>query len=40
MDKTIPTLEGYDRWRADCGGIYTISVRDVVAADEKTLNAP
>jgi hypothetical protein len=40
MDKTIPTLEGYDRWRADCGGIYTISVGDVVAADEKTLNAP
>ncbi len=39
-DKTIPTLEGYERWRTDCGGIYTISVRDAVEADEKTLNAP
>jgi len=39
-DKQIPTLEGYDRWRHDCGGVYTISVRDAVDVMEKTLNAP
>ncbi len=39
-DKQIPTLEGYERWHHDCGGAYTISVRDAVDVMEKTLNAP
>jgi hypothetical protein len=38
--ETLPTLEGYDRWRADCGGVYTISVADAVSVAEKTFNAP
>jgi hypothetical protein len=37
---TLPTLEGYDRWRKDCGGVYTISVAEAVSVMEKTLNAP
>ena len=36
----LPTLEGLDRWRSDCGGVYTISVRDAVDVMEKTLDAP
>jgi hypothetical protein len=36
----LPTLEGYDQWRADCGGAYTISVADAVSVAEKTFNAP
>ncbi len=38
-EKEVPTLEGYERWRHDCGGVYTISVRDAVDVMEKTLNA-
>jgi hypothetical protein len=37
---TLPTLEGYDRWRADCGGVYSISVAQAVEVMEKTLNHP
>jgi hypothetical protein len=37
---TLPTLEGYDRWRADCGGVYSISVAHAVEVMEKTLNHP
>jgi hypothetical protein len=37
---TLPTLEGYDHWRADCGGVYTISVADAVSVAEKTFNTP
>jgi hypothetical protein len=35
----LPTLEGYDAWRAACGGVYTISVADAVTVAEKTLNS-
>jgi hypothetical protein len=35
----LPTMEGYDRWRADCGGVYSISVADAVSVAEKTFNA-
>lgn len=31
--------EGYDRWRHDCGGVYSISVSQMVVADETTFNA-
>jgi|HubBroStandDraft_5_1064220.scaffolds.fasta_scaffold92056_2 hypothetical protein len=38
--ETLPNYEaGYSDWRAHCGGVYTISVADMVAADEQTLNA-
>ena len=39
-NQPIPTLEGLDRWQADCGGIYSVSVRDAIDVMEKTLNAP
>jgi hypothetical protein len=39
-NQSLPNLEGLDRWRADCGGVYTISVRDAVDVMEKTLNTP
>lgn len=39
-EKQIPDLEGYDQWHHDCGGVYTISIRDAVDVMEKTLNAP
>jgi hypothetical protein len=38
-NQPLPTLEGLDRWRSDCGGVYTISVRDAVDVAEKTFNA-
>jgi hypothetical protein len=38
-NQPIPTLEGLARWRSDCGGVYTISVRDAVDVMEKTLNS-
>jgi hypothetical protein len=38
-NQPLPNLEGLDRWRSDCGGVYTISVRDAVDAMVKTLNA-
>jgi len=34
-----PFQEGYDRWRHDCGGVYTITVAEMVAVDEQTFNA-
>jgi hypothetical protein len=39
-EKQLPTMEGYERWRTDCGGVYSISVRDAVDVVEKTFNAP
>jgi hypothetical protein len=39
-NQPLPTLEGLERWRSDCGGVYTISVRDAVVIMEKTFNAP
>ena len=36
----LPTLEGYERWRADCGGVYSIGVADAVAVTEKTFHQP
>jgi len=38
-DQPLPTLEGLERWHSDCGGVYTISVRDAVEVAEKTFNA-
>lgn len=38
-DQPLPTLEGLQRWQADCGGVYTISVSRAVDVMEKTLNA-
>jgi hypothetical protein len=31
--------EGYNEWRHACGGVYTISVADVLKADEETFNS-
>jgi hypothetical protein len=39
-ESSIPTLEGYERWRSDCGGVYSISVADAVAVADKTFNQP
>jgi hypothetical protein len=39
-DQPLPTLDGLERWQADCGGVYTISVSRAVDVMEKTLNAP
>jgi hypothetical protein len=38
-NQPLPTLEGLERWRSDCGGVYTISVRDAVDVAEKTFNS-
>ena len=38
--KQMPTMEGYDRWASDCGGVYTISVAEAVEVAEETFNAP
>jgi hypothetical protein len=35
-----PTMQGYDRWRAYCGGVYTIPVADAISVMERTFNAP
>lgn len=39
-DQPLPTLVGLERWQADCGGIYTISLSRAVDVMEKTLNRP
>jgi hypothetical protein len=31
--------EGYNEWRQACGGVYTISVADVIKADEEAFNS-
>ena len=31
-------LGGYEQWRADCGGVYTITVAEAIMADEYTFN--
>jgi hypothetical protein len=31
--------EGYDRWRHDCGGVYTITATQMVTVDETTFNS-
>jgi hypothetical protein len=48
LDRSITKLEagvapildlgGYDRWRADCGGVYTITVAEAVKVAEYTFN--
>jgi hypothetical protein len=30
--------EGYSTWKKDCGGVYTITVAEMVVVDEKTFN--
>jgi len=39
IESSVPNLEGYERWRSDCGGVYTISIADAVDVMEKTLNS-
>ena len=34
----IPDLGGYDQWRADCGGVYNITVAEAVTVAEYTFN--
>ncbi|MGA8938961.1 MAG: hypothetical protein WB439_07340 [Acidobacteriaceae bacterium] len=37
---TVPAFEdGYDNWKARCGGVYTIPVSEMVIVDEKTFNS-
>ena len=31
-------LGGYEEWRAACGGVYTLTVAEAIAADEYTFN--
>ena len=36
----VPSFEdGYNDWKRHCGGVYTISVREMVEVDEKTFNS-
>ena len=38
--RALPDYEaGYNKWRQACGGVYTISVADVLKADEETFNS-
>ncbi len=38
--ENLPNYEaGYSDWRAHCGGVYTISVAEMLAVDEQTFNA-
>ena len=38
--RPLPDFErGYNEWRQACGGVYTISVADVVKADEEAFNS-
>ena len=32
-------MHGYNEWRQACGGVYTISVADVLKADEEAFNS-
>ena len=34
----IPSLEGYEQWRADCGGVYAITVAQAVQVGQYTFN--
>jgi hypothetical protein len=34
----IPSLGGYEQWRADCGGVYTITVAEAIKVSEYTFN--
>jgi len=34
----IPDLAGYEQWRADCGGVYTITVAEAIKVAEYTFN--
>ena len=34
----IPDLSGYEQWRTDCGGVYTIGVADAIKVAEHTFN--
>jgi len=39
-DVPIPPYEdGYREWLSHCGGVYTISVAEILNADEATLNS-
>jgi hypothetical protein len=36
-DGDVPEFhDGYDEWRKDCGGVYTITVAEAVAVAEET----
>jgi hypothetical protein len=32
-------MEGYEQWRRDCGGVYAITVAQMLTVDEQTFNA-
>ena len=34
----IPDLGGYEQWRADCGGVYTITLAEAIKVAEYTFN--
>jgi hypothetical protein len=37
-DSVNTDLGGYEQWRADCGGVYTITVAEAIAVAEYTFN--
>jgi hypothetical protein len=37
-DVNIPDLGGYEQWRVDCGGVYTITVAEAIKVAEYTFN--
>jgi hypothetical protein len=39
QDAVLPTMEGYEQWRRDCGGVYAITVAQMLTVDEQTFNA-
>lgn len=39
QDAVLPTMEGYEAWRRACGGVYTITVAQMIDVDEQTFNA-
>lgn len=38
-DAVLLSMEGYDEWRRDCGGVYSITVAEMLAVNEQTYNA-
>ncbi len=40
VDSHVPEFEeGYNDWRTHCGGVYTVTVAEMVEVDEKTFNS-
>ena len=36
--KKMPTMEGYEEWARNCGGVYSISVAEAIDVNQRTLN--